>query len=155
LCGETATYPSCSARIASYLQVSYGAGASARRALHVACPADASSALLLNKLQTSFSSQQKEESMSALKALTAAAVALFVVAGPAAAVTVKNTSGKEVSIGVDYGNKSEVKKIGAGKSVTFDCKDDCGVTGPWGFSWMASGDDTMNTNGKSLVTVNG
>jgi len=90
--------------------------------------------------------------MSTFKTLMSSAVALLLLAGPAAAVTVKNTSGKQISIGVDYGNKQEVKKIGAGKSLSFDCKDDCGVTGPWGYSWMAAGNDTMNTNGKSLIT---
>ena len=70
-------------------------------------------------------------------------------------MTVKNDSGKQVSIGVDYGNKEQVKKIDAGQSASFDCKDDCGVTGPWGFSWMARGNDTINTNGKSSVTAQG
>ncbi len=93
--------------------------------------------------------------MSAFKALTSSAVALVLLAAPAAAVTVKNTSGKQVSIGVDYGSKSQVKKIDAGQSATFECKDDCGVTGPWGFSWMAKGNDTMSTNGKSLITATG
>jgi hypothetical protein len=93
--------------------------------------------------------------MSPTKTLASSAVALLLVAGPAAAVTVKNTSGKEISIGVDYGSKEQVKKIGAGQSTSFDCKDDCGVTGPWGFSWMAKGSDTMSTNGKSLVTATG
>jgi hypothetical protein len=89
--------------------------------------------------------------MSIFKTVTSSAVALLILAGPAAAVTVKNTSGKEISIGVDYGTKQQVKTIAAGKSATFDCKNDCGVTGPWGYSWMASGDDTMTTNGKSLI----
>jgi hypothetical protein len=85
--------------------------------------------------------------------MLAAATAFLLVAGPAAAVTVKNTSDAEISIGVDYGEKSEVKSVPAGKSVTFDCPDGCGVTGPWGFSWMAKGDDEIPTDGKSLVTV--
>jgi hypothetical protein len=93
--------------------------------------------------------------MSIIKTLTSSAVALLILAGPAAAVTVKNTSGKEISIGIDHGAKEQVEKIAAGKSATFDCKDDCGVTGPWGFSWMASGDDTMSTNGKRLVGASG
>ncbi len=93
--------------------------------------------------------------MSAFKTLTSSAVALLLLAGPAAAVTVKNTSGKQISIGVDYGAKSQVKKVAAGQSATFDCKNGCGVTGPWGYSWMASGNDTMSTNGKSLITAKG
>jgi hypothetical protein len=79
--------------------------------------------------------------------------AFLAFAGPAAAVTVKNTSGGEITIGVDMGSKEEVKEIGAGKSVKFDCPDGCGVTGPWGFSWMASGDDEISTDGQALVTV--
>jgi len=86
------------------------------------------------------------------KTLTSSAVALLLLVGPAAAVTVKNTSGKEISIGIDYGSKQQVKKVAADQSATFECKDGCGVTGPWGFSWMASGNATMNTNGKSLIT---
>jgi hypothetical protein len=93
--------------------------------------------------------------MSALRILTSTVVAVVMLAGPAAAVTVKNTSGKEISIGIDYGPKEKVVHIGAGKSTTFDCKDQCGVSGPWGFSWMASGNDTMTTNGKSLINVQG
>jgi len=93
--------------------------------------------------------------MSALRTLTSSAVALLVLAGPAAAVTVKNTSGKQISIGIDYGSKEQVKKVGAGQSATFDCKNGCGVTGPWGFSWMTKGSDTISTNGKSLVTATG
>ena len=41
----------------------------------------------------------------------------------------------------------------AGKSVTVECKDGCGVTGPWGFSCKASGDDEIVTDGTALVTV--
>ncbi len=85
--------------------------------------------------------------------LLVAGVALLLTAGSAATVTVKNTSDAEISIGIDYGDKSEVKEVGAGKSVEFECKDGCGVTGPWGFSWMAKGNDVIPTDGKSLVTV--
>jgi uncharacterized membrane protein len=95
----------------------------------------------------------EEKSMSALKTLMSSAVALVLIAGPAAAVTVKNTSGKEISFGIDYASKGQIKKLGPGQSVTFECKDGCGVTGPWGFSWMAKGNDTISTNGKSLVTT--
>ena len=74
-------------------------------------------------------------------------------AGPAAAVTVKNTSNAEITVGVDWGSKEKVETIPAGKSVTVDCKDGCGISGPWSFSWMAAGDDEITTDGKSLVTV--
>jgi hypothetical protein len=87
--------------------------------------------------------------------LASSAVALLLLAGPAAAVTVKNTSGKEISIGIDRGGKSQVDKVPAGKFVTFECKDGCGVTGPWGFSWMARDSDSFSTNGKSMITGKG
>jgi hypothetical protein len=90
--------------------------------------------------------------MNTLK-LLAGATAFLLMAGPAAAVTVKNTSNAEITIGVDWGSKEKVEKIPAGKSVTFECKDGCGVTGPWGFSWKASGDDEIVTDGTALVTV--
>lgn len=90
--------------------------------------------------------------MKTLKVLMGTA-ALLMIAGPAAAVTVKNTSDAEFTIGVDMGNKEDVKTIGAGKSVKLDCPEGCGVTGPWGFSWMASGDDEISSDGTSLVTV--
>lgn len=93
--------------------------------------------------------------MSIVKTLASSAAALLLLTGSAAAVTVKNTSTNEISIGVDYGNKEEVKKVPAGKSVTFDCKDGCGVTGPWSFSWMAKGDDTFTTGGKSMISAGG
>ena len=35
----------------------------------------------------------------------------------------------------------------------FDCADGCGVSGPWGYSWMASGDDTLESDGKSRIAV--
>ena len=85
--------------------------------------------------------------------LLMATAALFLVAGPAAAATVENTSDSEITIGVDLGNTERTETIGAGKSVELDCKDGCGVTGPWGFSWMMSEGDTVTTDGKPLVTV--
>jgi hypothetical protein len=93
-----------------------------------------------------------EEAVNTLKLLGTAAVLAFV-ATPAAAVTVKNDAAAEITIGVDLGDKEEIKTIGAGKSEEFDCPEGCGVTGPWGFSWHAAGDDTIATNGESLVTV--
>jgi len=80
------------------------------------------------------------------------AAALLLIAGPAAAVTVKNASKSEITIGVDWGSKEKVETIPAGKSVTVDCKDGCGISGPWSFSWKASGDDEITTDGTSLVT---
>ena len=82
-----------------------------------------------------------------------AAVLVMAVAGPAAAVTVKNTSAGEFTIGVDMGSSEKIETIAAGKEVKLDCKAGCGVTGPWGFSWMAKGDDVISSNGEALVTV--
>lgn len=90
-----------------------------------------------------------------MKLLTAAAASALALAMtvPASAVTVKNTSAGEFTIGVDFGNSEKIETIGAGKEVKLDCKDGCGVTGPWGFSWMAKGDDVISSNGQALVTV--
>lgn len=90
-----------------------------------------------------------------MKLLTAAAAAAVALAmtGPASAVTVKNTSSGEFTIGVDLGNEEKVETIAAGKEVKVECKDGCGVTGPWGFSWFAKPGDTISSNGQALVTV--
>ncbi|KAB2941040.1 MAG: hypothetical protein K8F92_14945 [Hyphomicrobium sp.] len=90
-----------------------------------------------------------------MRRLTAAAAAAVVlaVATPAWAVTVKNTSDGEFTIGIDMGSSEKVETIAAGKSIEFDCKDGCGVTGPWGFSWMAKGNDEISSDGTALVTV--
>ena len=58
---------------------------------------------------------------------------------PAMALTITNKSSKEHTIGVDMGNKEEVHKIAGGGSVTLkeQCAEGCGLTGPWGYSWMA------------------
>lgn len=90
--------------------------------------------------------------MKLLTAAAAAAVALAM-AGPAYAVTVKNTSAGEFTIGVDLGNEEKVETIAAGKEVKVECKEGCGVTGPWGFSWFAKPGDTISSNGQALVTV--
>lgn len=78
--------------------------------------------------------------------------ALCLMAVPASAVTVTNISAGEITIGIDYGDKEKVETIPAGKAVTFECKELCGVTGPWGFSWKAKGDDTITSDGHSMVT---
>lgn len=91
-----------------------------------------------------------------MKLLTAAAAAAFALAlaGPAAAaVTVKNTSSGEFTIGVDLGSQEKVETIAAGKEVKVDCPDGCGITGPWGFSWKVKGDDVISSNGLSLISV--
>lgn len=83
----------------------------------------------------------------------AAAAFVFALAAPAYAVTVENKSNGEFTIGVDLGNAEKVETIAAGKSVKLDCKDGCGVTGPWGFSWFAKPGDTISSDGQALVTV--
>jgi hypothetical protein len=79
-----------------------------------------------------------------IKAIAASVVALSFMAGHASALTITNKSSKEQTIGIDMGDKERTEKIDAGKSVTIsdECKDGCGFTGPWGYSWMAkSGED--------------
>jgi hypothetical protein len=98
------------------------------------------------------STQPEENKMKFVTAAAAAALTLAI-AGPAAAVTVKNTSAGEFTIGVDLGNEEKVETIAAGKEVKVECKEGCGVTGPWGFSWMAKPGDTISSNGQALVTV--
>ncbi len=89
------------------------------------------------------------------KTLAAGIVASMLAVTPAFALTVTNESAEEVTVGLDMGNKESVHKIPAGQSASFksECDDGCGVTGPWGFSWMASGDDEISTDGQALVTV--
>lgn len=91
-----------------------------------------------------------------MKVLTAVATAAFALAlaGPAAAaVTVKNTSAGEFTVGVDLGNSEKVETIAAGKEIKVDCPEGCGITGPWGFSWKVKGDDVISSNGESLISV--
>ena len=89
------------------------------------------------------------------KTLAAGIVASMLAVTPAFALTVTNESAEEVTIGLDMGNKESVHKIPAGQSVSFksECDDGCGVTGPWGYSWMAKTGDTIKTDGKPLVVL--
>ena len=84
------------------------------------------------------------------KAFTlAAAAALF--ATPAAAFTMTNQDDAELKFGIDEGATEHVETVAAGKSDDFSslCKEGCGVTGPWGFSWMANpGDKLVYNDGK-------
>jgi len=91
--------------------------------------------------------------MKLLSAAAAAALAMTMAAPAYAAVTVKNTSSGEFTIGVDLGNEEKVETIAAGKEVKVDCPEGCGVTGPWGFSWKVKGDDVISSNGQSLISV--
>jgi len=88
------------------------------------------------------------------RAVTAFAV-LSLAAIPVGALTVKNTSSSDVSIGVDNGTDEAVYQIPAGASVdvTQDCTAECAVTGPWGYSRLLGQTDTLETDGGSLVTA--
>lgn len=86
------------------------------------------------------------------KALIAGLATFTLFAGTAHAVTVVNKDAQAHTIGIDWGNKESVEKIAAGKSVKFDCPEGCGVTGPWNYSWMAKGDDTITTDGTSPIS---
>lgn len=89
------------------------------------------------------------------RAVTAFAV-LSLAAIPVAALTIKNTSSKEVSVGVDNGASEGVYTIPAGGSVDVkeDCTSDCAVTGPWGYSRLLQQNATLETDGVSEVTAN-
>lgn len=88
-----------------------------------------------------------------LERILMATAALALAAGTATAATVKNTGSEEFTIGVDMGNEEKVEKVAAGKTMELDCKDGCGVTGPWGFSWWLVQGDTIASDGSSMVTV--
>lgn len=90
--------------------------------------------------------------MVSLKPVLCATGALFVMTGSASAVTVKNEDTVSHKIGINRGNSASLATIGPKKSEKFDCPEGCGFSGPWGFSWMAKGDDVITTDGKSLVT---
>ena len=91
--------------------------------------------------------------MTNVKTIAGSCAVLLLLSTAASAVTVKNTSDAEVSIGIDRGNEENVQKIAPGESTQVECKELCGLTGPWGFSWMAKGDTTISTNGQSLISV--
>ena len=73
------------------------------------------------------------------------AVAALLVATPAAALTIENQDASELKVGIDEGETEHVKTVPAGKSadLSAQCKDGCGLTGPWGFSWMAKAGDKL------------
>ncbi|MBY0225965.1 MAG: hypothetical protein K2Q28_09190 [Hyphomicrobium sp.] len=91
--------------------------------------------------------------MISVKTASLVLASFLILTGSANAVTVLNKDTKEHKIGIDWGNKERVEHMAAGKSAKFDCPDGCGVTGPWGFSWMAKGTDEIVTNGKDLIRV--
>lgn len=88
------------------------------------------------------------------RAATAFAV-LSLAAIPVGALTVKNTSSKDVSVGVDNSLEESVYQIPAGGSVdvTEDCSAECAVTGPWGYSRLVPQNAVIETDGMPVVTV--
>lgn len=94
--------------------------------------------------------------MSLMTRAVGAFAVLSLAAIPVAALTIKNTSFKDVSVGVDNGSEEAVYQIPAGGSVDVkeDCSSDCAVTGPWGYSRLVAQNATVETDGVSLVTAN-
>lgn len=87
---------------------------------------------------------------STLTVSAAFAVLLFTV-GTASALTIANHDSRVLTVGIDEGAKEHVEKIDPGKTVTLtkECVDGCGLSGPWGFSWMAkSGDQLVYDKGQ-------
>lgn len=87
------------------------------------------------------------------KTILAGLAVLLVSTTAASALTVTNKSQKEITIGVDEGDKSTVHKIAAGQTLTLktECNDGCGLTGPWNFSWKAKTGDSIETDGTCLT----
>lgn len=87
-----------------------------------------------------------------LKTAIAAAAALLFTSGAVSALTITNKSTKESTIGVDMGNTEAVEKVPANGSVSIkNCASGCGITGPWGFSWMAKDGEDFAFNDKQLI----
>lgn len=86
------------------------------------------------------------------------AVAALLIATPASALTIENQDTTELKVGIDQGDVEHVEAIAAGKNadLTAKCKDGCGLTGPWGFSWMATPGEKLvfkddKLNGATIV----
>ncbi len=86
-------------------------------------------------------------------AFAGAATALMVAAAPAMALTITNKTSQEITIGLDMGDKESVHKIAGNGAITFkeECKEGCGVTGPWNHSWMAKTGEDFSFDGKGVV----
>lgn len=82
--------------------------------------------------------------MKVMKA-SALTLAAMLFAAPAMALTIENQDAEELKFGIDEGNTEHVETVAAGATGDFTdkCKDGCGLTGPWGFSWMAEPGDTL------------
>lgn len=86
------------------------------------------------------------------KASWLAAAAFALIASPAMALTIDNKDKADLKVGIDEGNVEHVETIAGGKSADLSakCKDGCGLTGPWGFSWMAKSGDKLTFNDGKL-----
>lgn len=86
-------------------------------------------------------------------AVAAFTIAIALSAAPALALTITSQDATEQTIGLDMGHKEAVHAIPPGGSVSFksECDDGCGVTGPWGFSWMAKTGEDFSFKGKDLI----
>ncbi|MBN8912100.1 MAG: hypothetical protein J0H65_08590 [Rhizobiales bacterium] len=93
-----------------------------------------------------------------IKTSLIAVAAAALIATPAAALTIENQDKAELKVGIDEGNVEHVESIAAGKTgdLSAKCKEGCGLTGPWGFSWMAKPGDKLvfkdaKLNGATVV----
>jgi len=85
--------------------------------------------------------------------LAIALTALVFTTSAVSALTVINNGPEEITIGIDDGATETVHKVPAGKStaVTDVCVKGCGVTGPWGYSYMARPADSLVVKDSSLT----
>jgi len=97
--------------------------------------------------------------MSVMKVHNAVLATAILFVTPAAALTIANNDASELKFGIDEGNVEHVGSVAAGKSGDFSakCKEGCGLTGPWGFSWMAQPGDKLTfkdskLNGATVTT---
>lgn len=72
-------------------------------------------------------------------------IAAAVLSAPAMALTIENHDAEQLRLGIDEGATEHVVFVDAGQSADFSeqCKDGCGLTGPWGFSHMAAAGDSL------------
>lgn len=87
-----------------------------------------------------------------LKSMLAASGALLLTAGAASAVTISNQSKEAITVGIDAGNAENVEKIAAGASHDAKgfCPTGCGLTGPWGYSYLSSAGEKVTYDGDTL-----
>lgn len=88
-----------------------------------------------------------------LKQLTASILALAMSAGAASALVVTNAASEDHKIGIDMGQEERVETIAAGKSVDLSesCQNGCGLTGPWGYSYMAKTGEDFSFNAEGIT----